>query len=125
MKRILQLTMLCAAVAVFAATDFAQKKPPVGGYKTVSVEDATVVEAAEFAVGEHSQKNDVSLELVRIEKAERQIVQGANYRLCIEVKATEQEDGDETQFVLAVVYQNLKREFSLTDWKPDGCGKKE
>ncbi len=125
MKKSLQLAMLCVALAAFAASVCAQKKPLVGGYKEASVEDATIVEAADFAVGEQSRKADVSLEVVRIERAERQTVQGANFRLCIEVKTVEEEDADETQFVLAVVYQNLKKEFALTSWKADGCGKKE
>ena len=120
--------MIFAAFGVLfgcAVTSYAQKKPLiVGGYKTVAVTDAAVEEAAEFAVSEHSQKNDVSLEIVSIEKAEQQAVQGKNYRMCIEVKVTE-EDNDETQFVLAVVYKNLKGEFKLTSWKPDGCARKE
>ncbi len=129
MKTNLRLSAVFAALALIlacATIDFAQKRPPItGGYKEVPASDAAVKEAAEFAVGEHSQNNDVSLEIVSIEKAERQTVQGANYRMCIEVKATESEDGDDTQFVLAVVYINLKKDFTLTSWKPDGCARKE
>lgn len=129
MKTNLRTSLVFAALAltlIGAINGFAQKRPPTaGGYKEVLVSDAAVKEAAEFAVGEHSRKTDVSLELVAIEKAEKQVVQGANYRMCIEVKATEQEDGDATQFVLAVVYQNLKNELSLTSWKPGDCAKKE
>lgn len=124
MKKNIRFMMLCAACAVFfgsAIVNFAQVKPPVvGGYKTVSVDDAAVAAAAEFAVSDHSQKNEVSLEVVSISKAERQIVQGTNYRLCIEVKVVE-EGNDETQFVLAVVYQNLKKAYTLKSWKADGC----
>ena len=116
--------MLFAALAVFfgcATANFAQVKPPmVGGYKVVSVDDAAVKAAAEFAVSDHSQKNEVSLEVVSISKAERQIVQGTNYRMCIEVKVIE-EGNDDTQFVLATVYQSLKKAYTLKSWKADGC----
>jgi hypothetical protein len=114
--------MMFAAVGVLlacASVGFGQK---VGGYKTASVEDQYVVAAADFAVSDHSQKNSVSLEVVAIQKAERQTVQGANYRLCIEVKVVE-EGNDDTQFVQVVVYQNLKRVYKLISWKPDACGK--
>jgi hypothetical protein len=128
MKKNLQIMMMFAAFGVFfgcALTGYAQKKPIIlGGYKTVAVTDAGVEEAAEFAVSQHSQNNEASLEIVSIRKAERQIVQGLNYRMCVEVKVAE-EDNDETQFVLAVVYRNLKKEFKLVSWKPDACGVKE
>ena len=124
MKKNLQIMMVFTAFAVFfgcAATGFAQSKPPmVGGYKTVSVKDAGVVAAAEFAVSDYSEKNEVSLEIVEIQKAERQVVQGMNYRMCVEVKVVE-EDNDETQFVLVTVHQNLKRAYKLGSWKPDAC----
>ena len=114
---------LFAVIFGCATADYAQTRPIVGGYKTVSVTDAVVAEAADFAVGDYSQKNDVSLEIVSIEKAERQAVQGTNYRLCIEVKITGEDDGD-TQFVQATVFQNLKKEFTLKSWDADACGKK-
>ncbi len=126
MKKNLQMsTMLVAFAVIFgcgATTIFAQqsKAPKVGGYKIVSVEDAGVLAAAQFAVSEHSEKNEVSLEVVSIHKAARQLVQGFNYRMCVEVKVVE-EDNDETQFVLITVYQNLKRFYKLSSWKPDGC----
>ena len=117
--------MMFAALGIIlgcATTSFAQKKlSMVGGYKTVAVTDAGVKQAAEFAVSDHSQKNEVSLEIVSIEKAERQTVAGMNYRMCIEVKVAE-EDNEDTQFVLAVVYRNLKGAYKLVSWKPDECG---
>jgi hypothetical protein len=125
MKKNLPLMMALAAFTLFfaATTAFAQV-PKVGGYKAAKVDDAAVVAAAEFAVTEHSEKNEVSLEIVDIQKAERQVVQGTNFRLCIEVRVAE-EDNEETQFVLATVYQNLKRVYKLTSWKPDACGGEE
>ena len=114
--------MMFAAIAVFfacATVSFGQIK--VGGYKAASVQDAGVVAAAEFAVSDFSQKNDVSYEIVNIQKAEYQVVQGMNYRICIEIGVTE-EGNDETQFVLVQVYQDLKKNYKLTSWKADACG---
>ena len=117
--------MLLAVVFGCAAANYAQQKSTVlGGFKVVSVTDAAVQEAAEFAVSDHSEKNEVSLEIVSIEKAERQVVAGTNFRMCIEVKIVAEEDGD-TQMVLAVVHKSLKGEFKLMSWKADGCVKKE
>lgn len=113
--------MMFAAFAVLFACVTAASAQKVGGYRDVATDDAGVVAAAEFAVGDHSEKNEVSLKVVSIQKAERQIVAGTNYRLCIEVKVVE-EGNDDTQFVEAVVYQNLKKNYKLTSWKPDACG---
>ena len=122
MKKQLQLMMMFAAIAVVFAcadTSFAQM---VGGFKAAKTDDAAVVAAAEFAVSDHSEKNDVSLVVVEIKKAERQVVQGMNYRMCVEVGLADEGNEDETQFVLMTVYQDLKRNYKVTSWKPDGCG---
>lgn len=116
--------MMFAAAAVLFLCANAVSAQRVGGYKTASVSARNVVAAAEFAVSDHSEKNEVSLEIVSIEKAETQVVAGTNYRLCIQVKVVE-EGNDDTQFVEAVVYQNLKRKYKLTSWKPDACGEQE
>ena len=117
----IKFLILTALILAVASISFAQTNTPVvGGYKAVSVKDAGVVAAAEFAVSDHSEKNEVSLEIVAIQKAERQVVGGVNYRICVEVKVAE-EGNDETQFVLVTVFQNLKRAYKLSSWKPDAC----
>lgn len=121
MKNKLQIMLMFAAIAVVFAcadTSFAQM---VGGFKVASVDDAAVVAAAEFAVSDHSEKNDVSLYVVEIKKAEYQVVQGKNYRMCVEVGLADEGNEDLTQFVLVTVYQDLKRNYKVTSWKPDGC----
>ena len=40
-----------------------------------------------------------------------------NYRICMRVKV----EGDEPQMVAAVVYQDLKRNYSLSSWKETDC----
>ena len=118
------MLMLFAVVFGCAVTSYAQKRPVItGGFKAIAVTDAAVQEAAEFAVSDHSEKNEVSLEIVSIEKAERQSVAGTNFRMCIEVKIVDEEDGD-TQMVLVTVNRNLKGEFKILSWKADGCVKK-
>lgn len=116
--------MLAAFGIIFcfgAANNFAQKPVIVGGYQSVAVTDAGVKKAAQFAVSDHSQKNEVSLKIVRIKKAERQVVAGTNYRMCVEVKVVEEGNPD-TQFVQIVVYKNLKNVQSVTSWEADACG---
>lgn len=113
-----------AAFAVLFVCASAVSAQKVGGYRTVSVADKDIAAAAEFAVSDHSEKNEVSLEIVLIQKAERQVVAGTNYRLCIQVKVVE-EGNDDTQFVQAVVYRDLKKKYKLTSWKPDACGDQE
>lgn len=110
------LAFAFVVVLTFASASFAQIK--VGGYKAVSVEDATVVAAADFAVAAQTDKTEVEIELGEIVKAERQVVQGSNYRLCMLVSS----GGDEAFYVQAVVYRDLKRAFKLTSWAESNCG---
>ena len=122
MKNNLRIGLVFIAIGLIfgcASASFAQA-PRVGGYKTVSVEDEYVKAAADFAVKEYSEKNDESLKVFVIIKAERQVVQGSNYRLCIEVTDADGES-DETRFAKVVVYQDLKRAYKLTSWEFADC----
>lgn len=89
-----------------------------GGYKEAATDDAEVVAAADFAVGEEGRKEETSITLVAIEHAESQVVAGINYRLCLKVATGD----DETKEVKVVVYKNLRREYSLTSWTEESCG---
>jgi hypothetical protein len=79
--------------------------------------------AAEFAVSEQKKKQDDSpLSLVSIEHAERQVVAGTNYRLCLKVKQADETDaGEDAQDVKVVVFKNLKQEYSLKSWDEENC----
>lgn len=119
------LWMMFVIVAVYVVVGgvsgvFAQQRPIVGGYKEIANDAPGVQEAAEFAVSKQAEKQEVSITLVSVEHAERQTVAGSNYRLCLRV-----EIDDETQDVKVVVYQNLKREYSLTSWEEEKCGGSE
>ena len=88
----------------------------VGGYSSAETSDAGVKSAAQFAVGEQSTKTGRSLELIRIVRAERQVVAGLNYRICLEVT-----EAGARQQVLAIVYRNPAQQLSLTSWQPGAC----
>ncbi len=117
------IAAVCFCVAFSCVAAMAQNRPIVGGYKEAKVDDPAVVAAAEFAVEARKEQAGGPLSLVAIKSAEYQVVQGMNYRLCLEVKAGEETDADvEPQSVQVVVYQNLKREYSLTSWEEKHCG---
>ncbi|MGB5012467.1 MAG: cystatin domain-containing protein [Pyrinomonadaceae bacterium] len=105
-----------AAVLTFATASSAQII--VGGYKVVAKTDAGVVAAANFAVQAQSENTGREYELEDIVKAERQVVQGSNYRLCMEVSA----DGSDAFHVQAVVYVDLKGNKKLSSWADSSCG---
>jgi hypothetical protein len=109
--------VLIAIMMSVGITAFAQRV--LGGYKTASTSDERVVAAAEFAVGQKAEEQE-GLTLDSIEKAETQTVAGTNYRLCLKVSLE-----DETQEVKAVVFQNLKQEYSLTIWTVEDCAESE
>ncbi len=70
-----------------------------------------------------AKKRSKEIELVSVHKAERQVVAGSNYRLCLKVLSQGEKGGaDVTPFVKVVVYQNLKQEYKLTSWEISDCG---
>src|SRR5215213_6258369 len=117
------IAAVCFCVAFSCVAAVAQDRPLVGGYKEVKTDDPGVLAAAEFAVSARKEQAGGPLSLVSIKGAETQVVQGRNYRLCLEVKAADETDaGVETQDVQAVVYQSLKNEYRLTSWEEKDCG---
>ena len=120
MKKHLPVVMislaLCLAVGCLLKVVAAQQ--PVGGYQEAPKADPATVAAANFAVTEQQQKQGGTITLVSIKRAETQLVEGVNYRLCLKVKAS-----DKTQTVTAVVNKALNDKYSLTSWEPGGCKK--
>lgn len=117
------LLMMLMPVALMLASGFVrevsaqqQEVPIAGGYAKASTEDRQVISAARFAVKREQRMKGVRLSLVSIERAETQVVAGLNYRLCLRVKSKGQ-----TEDVAVVVYQNLKRKYSLTSWEERDC----
>lgn len=82
-----------------------------GGASPIDVRDPQVVKAADFAV---RTKNET---LIRIVKAESQVVAGRNYLLTLEIKAK----GGSRQ-AQATVFAKLDGTFQLTSWTLTGGG---
>jgi hypothetical protein len=124
-KSLCAVTILVALAITFGCVvvGLAQTRPIVGGYKVVATDDAEVVAAAEFAVGEQGKKQESTVTLVSIEKAEQQVVAGMNYKLCL--KVTVGDDADEPQDVKVVVFRSLKKEYSLKSWEEESCSESE
>lgn len=124
MKNNLRIFLTISAFCLIfgcAISAFGQIK--TGGYKSVSVSDAGVKEAAEFAVEQKASELEQEITLENILKAERQTVAGTNYRLCLEIYAPSEEaetDGV-TLYIRAVIYKNLKGELKITSWEETDC----
>lgn len=103
--------------AVFgcAVVCYAQADKAVGGLRKADKNDEGVVAAANFAVEKQAQK-DASLKLISIESAERQIVAGSKYSICMVVNS-----GGATQQATAVVFTNLQNQSKLMSWTPGKC----
>ena len=101
------------AAAERASEPAAQDAPIAGGYREASTNDAQVLAAARFAVREGGRRRGARFALVAVERAETQVVAGTNYRLRLSVRRP----NGRVQGVDAVVYENLRRRFSLTSWE--------
>lgn len=117
MKNNLRMILACAVFGVIfgcAANSYAQV---VGGYKIVAVDDATVGEAADAAVVVQSEEDKTTYTLVAVKSAARQVVQGTNYKLCLQVSGTdEQSEIEYVKFAQVVVFYSLQKEFELKSW---------
>ena len=102
-------------ILLCAANNFAQVK--VGGYKSVPTDDQAVIDAAEFAANTQSDRSNTTINIESIEKAERQVVAGTNYRICMQVAVGEEgEEKPSVQFIQAIVFQSLQQEYDLKSW---------
>ena len=101
----------------------AQNRPILGGYKAAPTDDPEVQAAAEFAVGEQGEKDGITIKVYSIEKAERQVVAGTNFRLCL--KVVKGEDEDEASDVKVLVFKSLQKEYQLKSWEEVECSEAE
>jgi hypothetical protein len=109
--------ILVAIVFSFGLAAHAQQRPIVGGYRKTSTTAVDVVKAAEFAVAEAGRKDkEAEITLTSIERAEKQVVAGTNYRLCLRL-----EINGESQDIKAIVFQSLKNALSLVSWENESC----
>jgi hypothetical protein len=108
---VLSIALLSIAFALGSIAQ-AQEPPIAGGYSETSISDPEVVSAARYAVRAQGQKQRAPISLVSIRSAEVQVVAGLNYRLGLSVKIN-----GRAQDVTAVVYRNLKQQYSLSTWE--------
>lgn len=110
--------MAAGFTALFAIAASAQNEPMTGAYGEMSVKSKEARQVAALAVRQHSatHKRD-KVTLVKILKAEQQVVAGLNYRLCMLVKTKR----GVQRTVTAVVYQPIRGRKRLTDWETGGC----
>jgi len=114
--------IFCSFVAlfvfgIFAAESRVSAQDITGGYGDASVLDKDVRKAANVAIASRSRSTGKTLTLVKIVKAEVQVVAGLNYRVCMSVR----EGRKRAKTVTAVVYKDLRNRRSLTNWKAGGC----
>lgn len=121
MKKLLGMLGFCGLLALGAQAQDKQDKPAqggpkdgpvVGGYSKADVKDKEVVEAGQFAVKEQAKKTNSKIELIKVVRADRQVVAGMNYKLRLEIKT-----GDQLSLVNVVVWKKLDGTHALTDWK--------
>jgi len=114
MNRFLCLTVLALALVSIALASDAPLKTDqsvlCGGYSPAEI-DPGVQKVAEFAVNTQARTSGRPLQIVKIMKAERQVVAGLNYRLEIEVA-----DGSKNLKARAVVWKKLDGSLALTSW---------
>ncbi len=126
MKNNLRILIIFAALCLVfscAATGFAQTDEPVtGGYQKAEVSNPQIVSAANFAVKTQAKKQKAKYKLIKISRAEQQVVAGMNYNLCLQVTIREKgKITDVPQTIQTVVFLNLQRKFELTSWAIAAC----
>ncbi len=96
----------------------AQDDGITGGYGTAAVDSKETKKIARWAVKTRSESNGKRLKLVKIVKAETQVVRGLNHRICMDVR----EGRKKARRVTVVVWEDINnRPLQLTDWKTGGC----
>ncbi len=126
MNRSVSLAALSAVALIVLLAAGEAEAQRVGGYKAIDVADAGAVAAANFAVSSRSASTEIEVSLISIEHAERQVVAGSNYKLCLRISSPDGEDGAESEsMVTAVVFVDLNGVSKLTSWEDSECGNPE
>lgn len=107
------------AIFVFglAAAESKVSAQITGGYSNTSVKGKDARAAASFAIKAQSEVEGKKYVLIKILKAEVQVVAGLNHRVCVLVR----EGKNRSKSVTAVVYKDLQNVRSLTVWEGGGC----
>lgn len=102
---------------IFAVSSQVSAQDITGAYGEASVTDKDVLKATKFALKSRSTQTGKRFTLVRIQKAESQLVAGMNYRVCLRVR----DNRKRISTITAVVYRDLKNRYSLSNWQAGGC----
>lgn len=86
--------------------------PMPGAYQTAASIGPDERAAASAAVSARAVQEKLPLKLLTIERVERQVVAGLNFRLRLRVEL-----GGQPRMVEAVVYRNLQGQHQLTSWQ--------
>lgn len=121
MKKSLYFAAILLAFGITLTSNSFGQGVILGGYKVIDTADEGAGAAADFAIKAQSEKDEMEYELGGIARAERQVVGGTNYRLCMDVSA----NGGDGSYIQAVVYVDLKRNYKLTSWASSTCGDAE
>jgi hypothetical protein len=113
---ITQLLFLSSCLISMVAFDALAQAP--GGYRLVANDDPESVAAAKVAARLEGEKLGKSVVFSSIVYAQRQVVSGTNYKLCLKVKVNGTSRRAET-----VIHRNLQKEYALTSWKWGECTK--
>jgi Aspartic acid proteinase inhibitor len=108
-KPVFLTALIPVLIGLFAPIGLGQ----VGGYREVAVTDKDAIAAASFAIETQGKKEKVAL--VKIVKAEVQVVAGRNYRINMDVRV----DGG-VRSAQAIVWAKLDRTNQLTKWEWKG-----
>jgi hypothetical protein len=123
LKKNFLVAIMFVALHIISASVFvavAQEPPMAGAYSEAYVTEREVVAAARFAVRTEQRKQGGRLSLLSVERAEKQVVAGLNYRLCLKIRVN-----GKAQEVKVVVYKNLKQRYSLSSWEAGECRNRE
>ena len=124
LRKIFVLAAFCMMIAGAVSVSGQIK---TGGYRSVSVNDEGVKDAADFALEIKAEELDEELSLEAIMKAETQTVAGTNYRLCLRlfVPGKEADTDGVTLYIKTVVFKSLNNEYSIKTWnETKGCSGK-
>lgn len=124
MKNYLRTIFTLGAFCVVFGCATAAFGQMVGGYRSAAVDDPQVVKAANFAVKAKAADLPENAALESVLKAETQVVQGTNYRLCLEIYVpSEEAETDGVMFYYqTIVYRDLKNNYRVGKFEESECG---
>ncbi len=116
-KQLLFLSLLALFVIGAAGVESRVSAQIAGGYAKASVKNSDIRASALFAAKAQSALDGKKTIVIKILKAEVQVVAGLNHRVCMLVR----QGRGRSKSVTAVIYKDLNNERSVTAWKVGGC----